>query len=69
MKLLRESFGGNTKTTMIVTCSMSSTNEKETTESLKFGAKVKNIKNMPLINQEKSSKELHTLLEIAEKKI
>jgi len=37
---------------------MCSYNDKETISSLRFGARAKNIKNKPIVNQEKSAKEL-----------
>ena len=68
-RILSESIGGNAKTTLIVACSMCSYNDKETISTLRFGQRAKSIKNRPIINAEKSSKELQILLEIAEKKI
>ena len=53
-KILRESLGGNSRTTLIVTCSPSLYNEHETISTLKFGIRAKNIKNKPTINEELS---------------
>lgn len=65
-RILSESLGGNAKTTLVVACSMCSYNDKETLGTLRFGARAKAIKNKPLINAEKSAKELQALLDIAE---
>lgn len=68
-RILQESLGGNAKTTLIINCSMCSYNDKETLSTLRFGARAKNIKNKPKINEEKSAKELMLLLEKAELRI
>ncbi|CAD8081819.1 unnamed protein product [Paramecium sonneborni] len=68
-RILSESLGGNAKTTLVVACSMCSYNDKETISTLRFGARAKAIKNKPIINAEKSAKELQVLLDIAEQKI
>lgn len=57
-RILSESLGGNSKTTLVVACSMCSYNDKETLGSLRFGSRAKNIKNKPIVNQERSAKEL-----------
>jgi kinesin family protein 5 len=44
-KILRESLGGNAKTTLIINISPSSYNELETISTLRFGARAKTIKN------------------------
>jgi len=68
-RILQESLGGNSKTTLILACSPCAYNDKETLTTLRFGSRAKNIKNTPIINEEKSSKELKNLLEQAERKI
>ena len=62
-------MGGNSKTTLILACSPCAYNDKETLSTLRFGNRAKSIKNTPIINEEKSSKELKNLLEQAERKI
>lgn len=42
-RLLQESLGGNSRTTVIINCSPSSYNEAETLSSLRFGARYVNI--------------------------
>ena len=40
-RILQESLGGNSKTTLIVTCSPSTYNEPETICTLRFGVRAK----------------------------
>ena len=82
-RILQESLGGNSQTTLILACSMCSYNDKEILSTLRFGfqlqiiyysinilgSRAKNIKNTPIVNAEKSAKELMLLLDAAEKKI
>ncbi|KAG1241094.1 hypothetical protein G6F68_017025 [Rhizopus microsporus] len=44
-RILQESLGGNSRTTLIINCSPSSYNEAETISTLRFGARAKTIKN------------------------
>ena len=68
-KVLQESLGGNSRTTLIITCSPTVYNELETLSTLRFGFRAKSIKNTPKINREFTIAELQLLLEKAEKKI
>jgi len=68
-RILQDSLGGNSKTTLIINCSPSSFNELETLSTLRFGIRAKSIKNNAKINQERSVGELKILLEKAEKEI
>lgn len=68
-RLLQDSLGGNSKTTLILACSPCSYNDKETLGTLRFGQRAKSIKNKPVVNEEKSVKELIGLLELNERKI
>ncbi|GAM17301.1 hypothetical protein SAMD00019534_004760 [Acytostelium subglobosum LB1] len=68
-RVLQESLGGNSRTTLIINCSPSSYNEVETISTLRFGSRAKNIKNKAKINQERSAAELKILLSKAEKEI
>ena len=52
--MLRETLGGNSRTTLIVTCSPSIYNLSETVSTLKFGVRAKLIKNKPILNEELS---------------
>ena len=51
-RILQESLGGNSKTSLIVTCSPSLFNEKETISTLRFGQRAKQIKNKPKVNED-----------------
>lgn len=68
-RVLQESLGGNSRTTLIINCSPSSFNEAETLSTLRFGNRAKSIKNQAKINQERSVAELKLLLGKAEKEI
>lgn len=60
--LLRESLGGNSKTTLLIACSPHVSNEEETLSTLRFGHRAKSIKNSVKINQHKSLEELELLV-------
>ncbi|RZK10965.1 MAG: hypothetical protein EOO43_19750 [Flavobacterium sp.] len=66
-RILQESLGGNSRTTLIITCSPSPYNEAETLSTLRFGHRAKSIKNTPKINREYTVPELKLLLDKAEK--
>ena len=61
-RILQESLGGNSRTTLIINCSPSSYNEPETLGTLRFGIRAKSIKNSARINAELSPAELKNLL-------
>lgn len=68
-RILQESLGGNSRTTLIINCSPSSYNEAETLSTLRFGNRAKSIKNKAKVNQERSAAELKALLSKAEAEI
>ena len=53
-RVLQESIGGNSRTTLIVNCSPDSSNELETLSTLRFGTRAKSIKNKAQVNEERS---------------
>ncbi|KAG8759082.1 hypothetical protein FRC14_006704 [Serendipita sp. 396] len=61
-RILQESLGGNSRTTLIINCSPSAYNEAETLSTLRFGIRAKSIKNSARINAELSPAELKNLL-------
>lgn len=61
-RILQESLGGNSRTTLIINCSPSSYNESETLSTLRFGIRAKSIKNSARVNAELSPLELKGLL-------
>jgi len=64
-RILQESLGGNSRTTLIINCSPSSFNEAETLSTLRFGMRAKTIKNKARVNAELSPAELKALLKKA----
>ncbi|QKX64522.1 uncharacterized protein TRUGW13939_11697 [Talaromyces rugulosus] len=65
-RILQESLGGNSRTTLIINCSPSSYNDAETVSTLRFGVRAKAIKNKAKINAELSPAELKQLLRKAQ---
>ncbi|KAJ2366067.1 hypothetical protein H4S01_002908, partial [Coemansia sp. RSA 2610] len=61
-RILQESLGGNSRTTLIINCSPSSFNAAETVSTLRFGMRAKSIKNKAKVNQEFSPAELKLML-------
>lgn len=68
-RILQESLGGNSRTTLIVNCSPSSYNDAETISTLRFGVRAKAIKNKAKINAELSPLELKQLLKKAQNQV
>ncbi|KAL8894759.1 MAG: hypothetical protein Q9192_004067 [Flavoplaca navasiana] len=68
-RILQESLGGNSRTTLIVNCSPSSYNDAETISTLRFGVRAKAIKNKAKINAELSPLELKNLLKKAQSQV
>ncbi|EKJ68530.1 hypothetical protein ACHAPM_009091 [Fusarium culmorum] len=65
-RILQESLGGNSRTTLIINCSPSSYNDAETLGTLRFGMRAKSIKNKAKVNAELSPAELKSLLKKAQ---
>ncbi len=68
-RLLQDSLGGNSLTTLIINCSPSAYNDQETLSTLRFGIRAKSIKNKPRVNEVLSAVELMRLLEGARNQI
>jgi kinesin family protein 5 len=68
-RILQESLGGNSRTTLIINCSPSSYNDAETISTLRFGVRAKAIKNKAKINAELSPAELKQLLRKAQTQV
>ena len=68
-RILQESLGGNSRTTLIINCSPSSYNDQETISTLRFGVRAKAIKNKAKINAELSPTELKSLLKKAQSQV
>ena len=68
-RILQESLGGNSRTTLIVNCSPSSYNDAETISTLRFGERAKTIKQKAKINEELSPAQLKALLKKAQTQV
>lgn len=68
-RILQESLGGNSRTTLIINCSPSSYNDTETVSTLRFGMRAKTIKNKAKINAELSPAELKRQLKSAQNQV
>ena len=68
-RILQESLGGNSSTCLVITCSMSRYNDRETLSTLRFGNRAKSIKNAVKCNAQRSAKELQILLTACEGKL
>jgi kinesin family member 5 len=68
-RILQESLGGNSRTTLIINCSPNSFNDAETLSTLRFGVRAKTIKNKARMNVELSPAELKVLLKEAKGRI
>ncbi len=61
-RLLKDSLGGNFKTTLIVTCSPHSFNVEETISTLNFAKRTKNVQNKVKANIKKSPEEFEKII-------
>ncbi|KAK4245763.1 hypothetical protein C7999DRAFT_33832 [Corynascus novoguineensis] len=68
-RILQESLGGNSRTTLIINCSPSSYNDAETLSTLRFGMRAKSIKNKAKVNAELSPAELKMMVAKAKTQI
>ncbi|KAL0483681.1 kinesin heavy chain [Acrasis kona] len=64
-RLLQDSLGGNSLTTLVLNASPSVYNDVETISTLRFGIRAKSIKNKPRVNEVLSAVELMKMLEAA----
>lgn len=67
--ILRESLGGNTKTTLLIAASPHSFNLEETISTLRFGQRAKAIKNKVKINAQRSVAELELIVKKLTKEV
>eukprot|EP00668_Euglena_longa_P012844 GGOE01015339.1.p2 GENE.GGOE01015339.1~~GGOE01015339.1.p2 ORF type:complete len:548 (+),score=200.63 GGOE01015339.1:64-1707(+) len=68
-RLLQDSIGGNSRTTLLVCCSPARANDHETLSTLRFGERAKKIHNKAKINREWTVAELKAMLAKAELQI
>ncbi|KAG0620476.1 hypothetical protein M758_4G218800 [Ceratodon purpureus] len=62
-RILQDTLGGNSRTTLLCCCSPSISQASETLSTLRFGTRAKQIKNKPKINSERGRHELESLLQ------
>eukprot|EP00011_Vannellida_sp_DIVA3-517-6-12_P013032 CAMPEP_0114620886 /NCGR_PEP_ID=MMETSP0168-20121206/8952_1 /TAXON_ID=95228 ORGANISM="Vannella sp., Strain DIVA3 517/6/12" /NCGR_SAMPLE_ID=MMETSP0168 /ASSEMBLY_ACC=CAM_ASM_000044 /LENGTH=1105 /DNA_ID=CAMNT_0001832083 /DNA_START=33 /DNA_END=3346 /DNA_ORIENTATION=+ len=67
--ILRESLGGNCKTTLLIACSPHVFNLEETVSTLQFGKRAKTIKNVVSKNEQRSVAELMAIIERLKKEL
>ena len=68
-RILQDSLGGNSKTTLIICCAPESRHGQETISTLRFGERAKRIKNNAKINEEMGIPELKQALNMAKLEI
>jgi kinesin family protein 5 len=68
-RVLQESIGGNSQTTLIITVTSNGSNQSESLSTLRFGQRAKLIKNKVVANTVKSVKELMIKIKELEEKI
>eukprot|EP00918_Siedleckia_nematoides_P037743 GHVU01081842.1.p1 GENE.GHVU01081842.1~~GHVU01081842.1.p1 ORF type:complete len:625 (+),score=148.66 GHVU01081842.1:1602-3476(+) len=64
-RVLQDNLGGNSQTCLVIAASPSSFNDAETLSTMRFGQRAKQVKNKPVVNEERSVEELERLLGIA----
>ncbi|CAI7881077.1 unnamed protein product [Closterium sp. NIES-53] len=65
-RILQESLGGNSRTTLLCCCSPSTYNYTESVSTVRFGLRAKQIKNKPFANKEVGRGELQRRLQESE---
>ena len=68
-RILQETLGGNSKTTLLVTCVNSAYHAEETCSSLRFAARAQEIRNIVKINFSLSCDRLEHLMRILQDQI
>ena len=54
-RILQDSLGGNSRTTMIACVSPAESNYEETLSTIKYASRARNIKNKPVVNRDANS--------------
>jgi kinesin family member 5 len=68
-RILSDALGGNSKTLLLITCSLSDYNLAETISTLRFGTRAKLVKNKPKANIEKTVEEYKKIVSEYEERI
>src|SRR3989344_8870985 len=66
---MQESLGGNSKTTLVCTCSPHEFNAEETISTLRFGQRAKTIKNSVQVNKQRSVEALNEIIAMLRKEV
>jgi kinesin family protein 4/21/27 len=62
-RILQDSLGGNSRTSMIACCSPAESSYDETMNTLRYASRAMNIKNKPVINRDAASQQIMELRE------
>ena len=57
-RILQDSLGGNSRTSMIACISPAESSYEETLNTLKYASRARNIKNKPVINRDPHSQQI-----------
>ena len=60
-RILQDSLGGNSRTTMIACVSPAESNYEETLSTIKYASRARNIKNKPIVNRDPNSMLIESL--------
>ena len=60
-RILQDSLGGNSRTTMIACVSPSELNYEETLSTIQYASRARNIKNKPIVNRDANSMLIESL--------
>ena len=60
-RILQDSLGGNSRTTMIACVSPAESNYEETLGTIKYASRARNIKNKPVVNRDPNSMLIESL--------
>ena len=60
-RILQDSLGGNSRTTMIACVSPAEQNHEESLSTIKYASRARNIKNKPVVNRDANSMLIESL--------
>jgi len=67
-RILQDSLGGNSRTTMIACVSPAESNHEESLSTIKYASRARNIKNKPVLNRDANSMLIESLRDQIKKK-
>jgi kinesin family protein 5 len=68
-RVLQESIGGNSRTSLIINASPAGYNEQETLSTLRFGKRAKNIRNKATVNKARTPEEMERYIRMLEAQV